>query len=978
MQEIVGAIIEASRCVGNFTLSLLSTLRKFRKNIQTLKYEQQKLSRCKYGKIEEVNLSRLEGKHPPWQVMDWLERVEKIEREVEGIEHESRLLLEADPVDAPCGLGCMLDSNMRRKYQLSKAAAKKRDEVRKLTEESCNLPPMEDRKPSDIAVEHILAPSLVGQKAPEILKQLMELLAVKEITRISVYGMGGSGKTTLVKTLNNQLESCGRELFDMVIWVPVSNDLDMKKVQSRIAERLNLALNAEESTERRASKLQQVLKSGKRFLFILDDVWEKIDLHSVGIPQGDGQANCKIVLTTRNLDVCREMMTDKALKMELLTDEESWTLFAQNAGNVVELEDINPLAKEIARECGGLPLAIETMGKSMRDKTMIQLWRNALCQLKLSEPHFGSLDKVYLRLQLSYNALPSKIYKSCFLSCSLFPENFSIQIRELILLWLSDGIIGERQTLEESINDGHAKLEYLKDCCMLEQGEGIGTVKMHSILREVAIWISSNEKETGFFSSPVQGMLKLKKSVRRASFMSNSIKSLPAQLLGGSDLTVLFLHCNPLNRIPDGFFQEHRVLRFLNLSSTLITSLPSSILQLRELHTLLLRDCHALELLPPLGALYKLQVLDLYGTRIRKLPKDMGKLIHLRDLNLSHTRFLQVIAYGSMLGLISLEVLDMSFSGYKWDVKRNAGRGAAFDELLSLRRLSVVHIRLNTVDCVALDSACPWFGRLKEYTIQIGPNSIYLPTQHEKRVILRGVDLLQRGLEGLLYTASALDLFTCGGISSLSDIITNKSVCGLPNLKSLTISNCDCITTLLVGETTLRSTLPNLEHLTLSHLDNLATLLDNIVPRRSLGNLKTIKVEGCRLLKNLISFSLLRLVSNLEEIKVSHCRRMKQVIAKDFYEKIPKLRTIEVRDMESLSTICSRGAELSALERIVVSNCPRVVKLPFTARDALTIKEIRGDLNWWTGLKWQNREDKISLQQRFQACADTAVPPMED
>ncbi|KAB2615735.1 disease resistance protein [Pyrus ussuriensis x Pyrus communis] len=216
--------------------------------------------------------------------------------------------------------------------------------------------------------------------------------------------------------------------------------------------------------------------------------------------------------------------------------------------------------------------------------------------------------------------------------------------------------------------------------------------------------------------------------------------------------------------------------------------------------------------------------------------------------------------------------------------------------------------------------------KLKEYTIRIGPSScdsIYLPTQHdEKRVILRGVSLLQRGLEGLLCTESSLDLCTCGGISSLSNIITNKSLCGLPNLKSLTISNCDCITTLLVGETTLRSTLPNLEHLTLSHLDNLATLLGTKVPRGCLENLKTIKVVGCRLLKNFISFAILRLVPNLEEIRVSDCRMMKlQVIAKDFFETLPKLKTIEVRDMESLRTICSRESGLSALERIVARRC---------------------------------------------------------
>ncbi|KAH0986843.1 hypothetical protein GBA52_014020 [Prunus armeniaca] len=97
---------------------------------------------------------------------------------------------------------------------------------------------------------------------------------------------------------------------------------------------------------------------------------------------------------------------------------------------------------------------------------------------------------------------------------------------------------------------------------------------------------------------------------------------------------------------------------------------------------------------------------------------------------------------------------------------------------------------------------------------------------------------------------------------------------------------------------------------------------------------------------------------------------MKQLIAENYYETLPKLKTIELRDMETLRTVCSREMEGSALERIEVSNCPRLGKLPFTAHDALTIKQIRGDLNWWNSLRWRKDADKISLQQRFQATED--------
>ncbi|PRQ31597.1 putative P-loop containing nucleoside triphosphate hydrolase, leucine-rich repeat domain, L [Rosa chinensis] len=985
--ETLGAFfVEVCKSVTKFMWSKFATLKKFPKNIQTLKKELQSLN-CRRDEItDDIDIAKLEGKFPARQVVDWLKKVEAIECAVEEeIDRKVQPVLQEVHINASVnGQGCLFDSNMHQRYHLSKTAAKKCDEVKQLITESYNFPTMWDAlRLRDTPIQHIPAPSLVGQKAQEKLKQLMEFLADNKIRRIAVYGMGGSGKTTLVKTLNNQLQSSASKLCDMVIWIPVSNDLDVSKVQSRVAERLNLAMNAEQSIECRACRLHQALKSGKRFLLILDDVWEKIDLDTVGIPQGDDQANCKIIMTTRSLAVCREMMTDKELKMELLNEEEAWNLFARNAGIVVESEHINPLARAIASECGGLPLAIETMGKSMRDKTMIQLWKNALCQLKHSASHYGSFDKVHLRLELSYNSLPSKILKRCFLFCSLYPENFLITARELICGWIADGLIIEHPTLEESFNDGIAKIEYLKDSCMLEQGECIGTVKMHSVLREVALWISSNRKETGFFSSSLLGMQeKLESSIRGVSFMKNSITSLPSRFSGCSNLTVLFLQCNPLYKIPDGFFRELGALRFLNLSSTQISSLPSSLLQLAELHTLLLRDCSSLENLPQIGALYKLQVLDLSGTHIRELPKDMGTLTHLRDLNLSRTNHLESIIAGSISGLYSLEALDMSSSAYKWDLERNV-EGAPFDEILSLQGLSVLHIRLDTVNCVALDSDGSWFGRLKEFSIWIGPRSCdssYLPTQHdEKRVILRGVDLLQSGLEGLLYSASSLDLVTCGGISSLSDLISSRKLGGLPNLKFLTISNCDCITSLLIGEETLGSTLSNLEHLTLNCLNNLETMADRIVPRGCLGKLKMIEVMGCRRLKTLISFTLLRRVQNVEEIKVSDCRRMKKIIVNiNLCETLPKLKYIELRNMDSLTAICSKAAKWSALERIEVSDCPKLEKLPLRAQNAANLKEIRGDLSWWNGLRWENDGDKISLEQRFQACADSTLLLKED
>jgi disease resistance protein RPS2 len=385
-----------------------------------------------------------------------------------------------------------------------------------------------------------------------------------------------------------------------------------------------------------------------------------------------------------------------------------------------------------------LPLAINAVGKSLRNRTVIELWKNALSQLQCSVPHYGSSEEeIYLPLKLSYNSLPSKILQQCFLYCSLYPESFSINTSELIQCWIADGLIDAHQTLEESFNNGIALVENLKDTCMLEEGEGSGTVKMHDVLRDVAIWITLIEKKSGFSCQPNCSLHKmpdkLQKNCRRVSFMNNSITRLPSQLLGCSELTVLFLQGNPLRKIPDGFFREVRALRFLNLSGTHITSLPPSLLQLGELHALLLRDCPLLDKLPPLGALEKLQVLDLSGTRLRELPKEMCKLKNLRELNLSRTHHLEDIEAGTLSGLSSLEALDMSSSAYKWDVKCKTEQKTSLYELLSLEQFSVLHIRLDTVGCLALDSA--WLGRLKKFSIEISPRSCssnYLPNQHNE------------------------------------------------------------------------------------------------------------------------------------------------------------------------------------------------------------------------------------------------------
>ena len=105
-------------------------------------------------------------------------------------------------------------------------------------------------------------------------------------------------KTTLVKNLNNELKKASTQPFGIVIWATVSKNLVIKKVHTQIAERLNLEVKMEESVEGMARRLYRRLENEEKFLLILDDVWAKIDLDTLGVPVPEVHKGYKIILTS--------------------------------------------------------------------------------------------------------------------------------------------------------------------------------------------------------------------------------------------------------------------------------------------------------------------------------------------------------------------------------------------------------------------------------------------------------------------------------------------------------------------------------------------------------------------------------------------------------------------------------------------------------------------------------------------------------
>ncbi|KAK1295540.1 Disease resistance protein [Acorus calamus] len=341
-------------------------------------------------------------------------------------------------------------------------------------------------------------------------------------------------------------------------------------------------------------KLFEKLKNTK-YLLLLDDVWDKVDLEDVGVPAPSSENGCKVT-------------------------------------DVIELDEIQPLARGVIRECGGLPLAVIVVGGALRREKDIHVWQNALNELRMAATsHIEDIEeKVFKRLKYSYDRLKDDNMKSCFLYCALYPEDYEITIDELIEHWRAEGFIEGARNLEAR-NKGHTILKYLVD--------------MHDMIRDLALRITSHGGGEGrmYLARAIKKLEEPPKEQAKwkhangISLMHNNLSLLPKSV-DCPFLTTLFLQWNNrLKTIPNPFLEGMPALRVLDLSGTGIKQLPPPICRLKNLRGLYLRECHLLFTLPPeIGSLESLEVLVVTG--IRYLPKEIGELGRLWRLRVSFSR----------------------------------------------------------------------------------------------------------------------------------------------------------------------------------------------------------------------------------------------------------------------------------------------------------------------------------------------------
>ncbi|KAK2639166.1 hypothetical protein Ddye_026961 [Dipteronia dyeriana] len=860
------------------------------------------------------------GKQHKKEVENWLKKVEQITGEVQCLEDEVGKV-----------------KFLSRAF-LGKRVYEKIVETTKVYDDGSFLESLVIDAPSNSGMA-LPTPELVGEDV--VTEEIWEYLMGDSVCKIGVCGMGGIGKTTIMKHIHNELLRVAK--FAIVIWVTVSQEFDVFKLQKEIASALGEDLSNYEDITKRAAMLSKILGSRERYVLILDDVWKRIFLEEVGIPEPSTSNGCKLVITTRSIELALSMGCE-AIRVEPLSDGDALNLFLNHVGRDVYVPTLESTLNEVLKQCAGLPLAIIIIGSTMRGEYDVHVWKNALNKLKKQAGSVESMaEEVFKCLKFSYDRLLSTKIKHCFLYCALYPEDFEISKEELIEYWIVEGLIDEMETRQEMYDEGLSILKRLENNCLLESVKREGCVKMHDVVRDLALHITSSESprylvKAGMQLEELPNEQEWKEDVEKVCLMENDIKEISSDVAipkCRSISTLLLQNNYYLEKIHESFFKLMTGLTILDLSGNgNIKALPNSVSELENLNALLLHNCRSLEYVPSLSKIRGLKKLDLGFTNIKEVPHGMEMLVHLRYLDFN---LLTEVPAGILPKLSRLQHLRL-----------NRTPDVIAEEVAGLRKLETLAVKFNNPEGYRLYLSRLQRGCPNRYYFHVG--ELVFEPNYEKYVGFQGWSFCGDSI--LLPTdIQEVMIMECHGITSLSD--RNSSFKYATDLRYCFISYCEGIEC-LVSSSSCYSILQSIEKLELKFLGNFCTLfsgerdravstLSSSTPPGMFSRLKHIQIWGCPKIDKLFWPELVHNLLNLEQIQVYNCEQLAEIIStsdddeenieegKDFtIFTLPKLRDMSFRNVPLLKCICNRGSLMgcNSLETIEIVKCPKLKRIP--------------------------------------------------
>ncbi|KAI3465707.1 hypothetical protein Pfo_022370 [Paulownia fortunei] len=480
---------------------------------------------------------------------------------------------------------------------------------------------------------------VVGIQKPK--EQLLEWIWSTDngIEVISVVGMGGSGKTTLVKKFYDD-ESVKRH-FNSHVWIVASDSTDVKHLLGNLIKKLvgefkeSLTpkledMNADEMKEFIYKFLQR-----KNYIIVLDDVWNISTWEAIRYALPKRGAHGCIIITTRFNSIgnaaCSE--TDHVYNLEPLPTEESKVLFYKKAFPRNSCPPyIKEFAESILKRCEGLPLAIVVIGGLLATKNnRAEEWE--LFNRSLShELEGGSLQRLSKLLSLSYFDLPYYL-KYCFLYLSIFPEGGLLDKEKIIRLWIAEGFVQAKldKTMEE-VAEGYLN-ELLSRSLIQVADKAVDgrprKFRIHDLLRE---YITLKSREQNIVTIYGGGEMQWPNKIRRLAIQKSINISQETDRFEYLRSLMLFRY-RPLEFGPiKELVSRCRLSKVLDLNGAQLETIPNEVFKLYHLKYLSLRRTRVKLIPKSIKNLQNLETIDLKNTNVTELPIEILKLHRLRHL----------------------------------------------------------------------------------------------------------------------------------------------------------------------------------------------------------------------------------------------------------------------------------------------------------------------------------------------------------
>nr|UBY07470.1 NBS-LRR disease resistance protein [Dasypyrum villosum] len=507
----------------------------------------------------------------------------------------------------------------------------------------------------------------------------------QELKVVSVLGSGCLGKTTLANVLYDRI---GMQ-FECRAFIQVSKKPDMKRLfrdlfsQFHQKQPLPTSCNELGISDNIIKHLQD-----KRYLIVIDDLWDASvwDIIKYAFPKGNHGS--KIIITTQIEDVALTCCCDHpehVFEMKPLNVGHSRELFFNRLfGSESDyLEEFKQVSNEIVDICGGLPLATINIASHLanqetevsmdlltdtRDLLRSYLWSNS------------TSERTKQVLNLSYNNLPHYL-KTCLLYLHMYPEGSIIWKDDLVKQLVAEGFIATRSGKDQD----QEMIEKAAGLCFdalidrrfiqpiyTNYNNKVLSCRVHEVVYDLIAQKSAEENFIVVVDHNRKNIA-LSHKVRRLSlnFGDSIYAKTPANITKSQIRSFRFFglfECMPcirefkVLRVLNLQLYGHRgdndpidltgiselfQLRYLKITSDVCIKLPNQIRKLQCLETLDIMDAprvtavpwdiinlpHLLHLTLPVGT----YLLDLIGSMTDSIISlwSLGKLNYLQDLHLT-------------------------------------------------------------------------------------------------------------------------------------------------------------------------------------------------------------------------------------------------------------------------------------------------------------------------------------------------------